>query len=422
MVTDLETWTYPGLYARFAGLFDGKKPWMKVVADLQLQIRANPYSQPQIERENRISYGLAAFDRIGLDGAGSAEWPDVAVAMGFVAQVLTIIDQAADEKGRKAYIGRIRGAFANPSEIRAIRFEHLTAVALFRQGARIDWPELMGGPDRFDILATDRHGTAVEVECKSCSPDKGRAITESEANQFFPHLIERLAPLTSADSAIMVKVRVPKRLPRSPESLGALADEIVQALKAGVSTTATGVQLESRQTSSPMVFLVREPDRITERFNSQVSQVFGHPEGHRALAFNPEKATAICVEVCSERTAGFFSATWDTVKHAVRKQMTKTRPGCLVLRVEGIGKEALEDFLQERPNTLALFAEKVFRDPQHQHLACLAYISDETMNETSPGSMTPQSCTYVLDRKEGPYAGLRIGHNLLGPYKDLHDS
>ncbi|HCF3031500.1 TPA: hypothetical protein NIB68_005945 [Pseudomonas aeruginosa] len=201
-----------------------------------------------------------------------------------------------------------------------------------------------------------------------------------------------------------------------------MADEIVPALKAGVSMTATGVQLESRQSSSSMVFLVREPDRITERFNSQVSQVFGHPEGHRALAFNPEKETAICVEVCSEQTASFFSATWETVKHAIRNQMTKTRPGCLVLRVEGIGKEALEDFLQEQPNTLTLFAEKVFSDPRHQHLACLAYISDETMNETSPGSMTPQSCTYVLDRKEGPYAGLRIGHNLLGPYKDIHDS
>lgn len=422
MVTDLETWTYPSLYARFADLFDGKKPWIKVVADLQLQIRANPFSQPQIERENRISYGLMAFDRFGLDGAGSAEWPDVHVAMGFAAQVLAIIDQAADEKGRKAYVGRIRGAFANPSELRAIRFEHLTAVALFRQGARIEWPELKGGPDRFDILATDRYGTAVEVECKSCSPDKGRAITESEANQFFPHLIERLTPLAKPGDAIMVKVRVPKRLPRSPESLGALADEIVQAIKTGTSTTASGVQLESRQTSSPEIFLMKEPDRIKGLINSQASHDFGHPEGHRALAYNPAKSTAVCVEVCSERTASFFSATWETAKHAIRNQMTKTRPGCLVLRVEGLGKEELEDFLQEGPNTLALFAEKVFSDPQHQHLACLAYVSDETLNETSPGSKTPQSCTYVLDRKEGPYSGLRIGQNLIGPYRVLHDS
>ncbi|WP_068826432.1 hypothetical protein [Pseudomonas sp. BMS12] len=58
MITELEETAFPNLYARFVGLFQGTKPWLTVVEKHQLQIKANPYSQSQIQREYRVESPL----------------------------------------------------------------------------------------------------------------------------------------------------------------------------------------------------------------------------------------------------------------------------------------------------------------------------------------------------------------------------
>jgi hypothetical protein len=415
VITDLEETDFPALYTRFAGLFQGSKPWLKVVEKHQLQIKANPYSQPQIQRENRVAYGLAAFESGGLEHTGSSDWPYVQQAMSFAAQVCEIFDKATDEIGKQGYIGRIRGAFSNPAEMRAIRFEHLTALALYRHGGQIEWPETKNGTERFDILVTYGDGDTFEVECKSCSPDKGKAITEHEATQFFRHLLERLEAVTRPGEVMMVKVRVPKRLPTSEKELSILAAEVFQAIEVGKPSTDQGVLLAFHRYNSPLVTIKDLPPEVVQgQINAQASREFNEVEGYRVLKYSPSKSVAFCVEVCSGRSPEFFDATWATAKHAIQNQMTGTRPGCLVLRLEGMGKEELEQFAQETPNTLAWFATKVLCDDRHQHLACIAFVSDETMAVTSPGSKTPQSCSYVFDRKDGQYANTAICQQLLG--------
>ncbi len=416
MITDIEETAFPALYARFVGLFLGNKPWLNAVQKLQLQIKANPYSQPKIERDNRVAYGLAAFDGGGLDDAGFADWGDVQHAMSFAAQICEIVDRAP-EAGKQGYIGRVRGAFANAAEMRAIRFEHLTALALYRQGCQIEWPETRNGPERFDILVTDSEGDTFEVECKSCSPDKGRAITEHQATQFFRHLLESLEVIVKPDEVLMLKVRVPKRLPTSEKELATLAGEIVQVLNAGASSTAHGVLLAVHRYDAPLATISEmSPKAVMDEVNSLASRAFGSVEGHRALKYLPSTSAVLCVEVCSGRSPEFFDAAWNTAKHAIQAQMTGTRPGCLVLRLEGMDKQALEQFAQERPNALAWFATKVLRDDRHQHLTCLAFVSDETLVVTSAVSKTPQSCSYVFDRKEGQYANTTISQKFLGRY------
>jgi hypothetical protein len=416
VITEIEETVFPAVYARFVGLFQGNKPWLNAVQKLQLQIKANPYSQPKIERDNRVAYGLAAFDGGGLDDAGFADWGDVQHAMSFAAQICEIVDRAP-EAGKKGYIGRVRGAFTNAAEMRAIRFEHLTALALYRQGCQIEWPETSNGPERFDILVTDSEGDTFEVECKSCSPDKGRAITEHQATQFFRHLLESLEVVVKPAEVVMLKVRVPKRLPTSEKELATLAGEIVQVLNAGASSTAHGVLLAAHRYDAPLATISEmSPKAVMGEVNFLASRAFGSVEGHRAFKYLPTTSAVLCVEVCSGRSPEFFDAAWNTAKHAIQAQMTGTRPGCLVLRLEGMDKQALEQFAQERPNALAWFATKVLRDDRHQHLTCLAFFSDETLVVTSPISKTPQSCSYVFNRKEGQYANTTISQKFLGRY------
>ncbi|RNF58639.1 hypothetical protein EFK68_04595, partial [Pseudomonas aeruginosa] len=145
MITDIRETHFPETYARFADLLQSK-PWLKATEKHKLQIKANPFSRSQIYRENRVAYGLSLFEQKGMALAGSEAWPTVQHALSFAAQVCELVDQAQNDAGRQAYLGRIRGAFTNPNEMRAIRFEHLTAMNLFRQGAHIEWPETKKAP------------------------------------------------------------------------------------------------------------------------------------------------------------------------------------------------------------------------------------------------------------------------------------
>lgn len=414
MITDLLDTVFPAVYASFVALFDGQKPWLKTVEKLQLQITANPYSQFQIKRENRIAYGLAIFDDGGMDRIDDAGWPEVQHAMMFAAQVCEIIDQATNEKGRSAYIKRIRGAFANPDELRAIRFEHLNALSFYRQGATIQWPEIVGGTDRFDILATDVDGNVVEVECKSCSPDKGRAITEQAAAQFFPHMIERLQAIARPGELIMVKVRVPKRLPTATEDLADLAAGVSRAILASEALVGDGVSIECHWYDMSLQGAADNLARVNQAINERATLDFNGHEGYRVISYCHGDLAGYCVEVCSERSHSFFEAAWKTAKHAIQNQMTGTRPGMLVLRLEGLSIESLARLAEEGPNNLAKFATMVLLDERHQHLAGVAFVSDETVNETSYASLTPQSNTYVFDRPSGPHSELKLGRNLFG--------
>lgn len=414
VITDLLDTVFPTVYSSFVALFDGQKPWLKTVEKLQLQISANPYSQFQIRRENHIAYGLTTFEDGGMARIDDESWTEVQYAMMFAAQVCEIVEQATDGKGRAAYIKRIRGAFANPNELRAIRFEHLTAIALYRQGASILWPEIAGGTDRFDILATDVDGNVIEVECKSCSPDKGRAITEQAAAQFFPHMIERLQAIAEPGELIMVKVRLPKRLPTATEDLVDLAARVSKAIHAEESLAQDDVSIECHRYEMSLQGAANDPALVNKSINERASLDFNGFEGHRVISYSPDDLAGYCVEVCSDRPHSFFEAAWKTAKHAIQNQMSGTRPGMLVLRLEGLGTETLARLAEDGPNNLAKFATMVLLDERHQHLAAVAFVSDETMNETTYASLTPQSSTYVFDRPSGPFSELSLGRRLFG--------
>lgn len=420
VITDLLDTVFPTVYSSFVALFDGQKPWLKTVEKLQLQISANPYSQFQIRRENRIAYGLATFEDRGMDRIDDESWTEVQHAMIFAAQVCEIVEQATDGKGRDAYIKRIRGAFANPNELRAIRFEHLAAIALYREGASIQWPEITGGADRFDILATDVNGNVIEVECKSCSPDKGRAITEQASAQFFPYMIESLQAIAEPGELIMVKVRLPKRLPTATEDLVDLAARVSMAIHAEESLAQDNVSIECHRYEMWLQGAANDPARVNKSINERASLDFNGSEGHRMISYCPDDLTGYCIEVCSDRPHSFFEAAWKTAKHAIQNQMSGTRPGMLVLRLEGLGTEALARLAEEEQNNLAKFATIVLLDERHQHLVAVAFVSDETMNETTYASLKPQSSTYVVDRPSGPFSELSLGRSLFGLETQTH--
>lgn len=411
MLTDLHESHFPEVYARFTELLQGK-PWLKITEKLRPHLKVNPLNLQRTLDEYGVAYGLTHFDRDGMSLLETEVWPTVQHAMSYAAQVCGLVDSAKDEKGKNAYLGRIRGSFSNPDEMRAIRFEHLTAMALHRRGAQIEWPDECSGPERFDLLVTAEGLQPFEVECKSCSPDKGRPITAKDASEFLNRLTKDLLDVVSPREIFVLKIRVPKRLPTSHKDLDSLAAEVVAAFREGKGSTDAGVLLAHESLAAPAVPV--SSDEMMHVINDAASHVFGVPEGHRAVIYNEKESLSLCIEICSGRSTEFFGAVWETTKHAVQDQMTKMRPGCLALRLEGVSKDELEQLAQETPNSLTWFATKVLSDPRHEHLACLVYVSDEEMVSLNPGSEFGQSSSYVLESQTGKFPNSGIGQLLMG--------
>lgn len=411
MITDLHDHQLEATYDRFVELIGGK-PWLKATDDHQRQFATNPLYEFQVTREYRVAYGLAHFDKMGMSLQDSDLWPTVIHALIFAAQVCELAEKGIDENSRGSYIRRVKGAFRNPDDMRALNFEHLTALSLYKQGARIYWPNDSTGPETYDLLVTTQDGVVIEVECKSNSADKGQPITQQEASEFLNRLLQQLPNTPNAGQVLAVKVRVPKRLPRSNSDIDQLVSEVVEALKAGASTTGGDVTVIQQTIEAPMPLASASLDYIQSVIVDPVNEVFGEAEGYRIVALKGD--SAICLEVASGRAAKIFDAMWKTAKHAVRNQMTKKRPGCLVMRMEGLRREELIRLSIDNPSPLAVFATKVLIDPRHQHLACIAFISDSDLVKLCESQQSEQSVSFVIEQQVGPYANLGLGRLFRG--------
>ncbi len=408
MITDLHDHQLEATYARFVELLGGK-PWLKVTQDHQFQFTANPLSEVQITREYSVAYGLASFDQKGMALQGSSEWSTALHGLTFAAQACQLAENDFDERSRRSFIGRVRGAFSNPDDMRALRFEMLTALSLYKQGARIHWPESTEGPETFDILATTKDGLEVEVECKSISADKGRPIKERDAGELFNRLLRKLPVTHKAGELLLVKIQIPEKLSKSHAELDRLASGIADAFKASRSEASENIFINQKVVEAPFLFDPKSDDYIRFAIGELADRASGPAEGHRAIAYSSGSKTGLCIEITSTQASQVLEAMRQTANRAVRKQMTGTRPGCLVLRMEGLSRESLIQLASEDPNPLAFFATEILKDPRHQHLACIAFVSDSDLIPISETTQTEQSVSYVFDQQVGPLAGLGLG-------------
>jgi len=272
MLAEVHEVNFPDIYARFVELIPDK-PWLKATSQLQMQLRANPLSAERIGSAFMIAYGLSHFEYGGMSILGSEVWPSVQLAMGFAAQVCGLVSKAQNERGRKAYLGRVSGAFANPIDMRALRFEHLTAMTLHKRGAQIEWPDESFGDETFDILASAEGFLSFEVECKSCSADKGRPITESEASEFLYRMMRKLTSVLGPKELMALKVRVPKRLPTSHKAIDTLVAEVMAAIRDGQGSTKSGALLAFSRIMTPDD--VADPQALTHLVSGLAAREWG---------------------------------------------------------------------------------------------------------------------------------------------------
>jgi hypothetical protein len=99
----------------------------------------------------------------------------------------------------------------------------------------------------------------------------------------------------------------------------------------------------------------------------------------------------------------------DSAKHAIRRQMSGDRPGCLFIRLEGMSHEAMKSVSAAQPNVLSVFATKILSNDRHKHVAAIVFVSDSEWLETPGKPQLGQSCTYVFNNPGGSFPNFGIG-------------
>lgn len=404
MRTDLKDSEFPELYQNILDLFPDK-PWQKRVSDLQHQINENPLAEQWIRQVNVVAYGLVAFDPHGQSSIDFDSWDSIKQAMIFISQVLNIHNVSHPDNARML-LGRIRGAFNNPDDMRGIRFELMVATHLFRQGCSITWSDEHRGNETFDFLV-DRPGKAsLEVECKTLSADKGQPIAKNIALAFINRLlpkIEQSLPLQGR-SMHAISLVFQGRIPRDTIAQENMATAVAEAINRSDNFLNNVCSIQLKAVNLETFREAPEPNTLRQLSN----QLLGYEPAYQAIEFLGE-ARYLALRIQSVVPSKLESAVNDLAKRAIRKQLTRKRPGCLVMRIESHSKASLEKLAKNERNWLAEVATKLLQNPSHTHLAAVVFVSEPSVAVMTNSSETEQSRTYVFTSQQENHS--RLGLN-----------
>ncbi|MDH1561438.1 hypothetical protein ACSMFQ_11360 [Ectopseudomonas chengduensis] len=407
MLTNLLVNDFPSVYAALVEAFP-HKPWLRRTETLDQHARSTPLQHALARKNNGIAYSLSLFDQHGLGLMDTPDEPEIIVALCLMAQALALT-KASDGRARSRLLKRLEGAFRNPDDMRALQMELHTATHLHRLGSRVEWSDECSGQETYDMLIISSSGQEVEVECKTWSEDKGVAITAEQAAGLLQHLDgikTKLIEIVKPGEVLAVTFTVAAGLPRGEPEQRRLALDLVEAIVESQTEKVDAGQISFLKLPAPLIRQLEADDRIT--YCSQlVDAAAGPAVGYRAVIGDRQRA--IVVELRSERVSKKFSRMLKDAKHAIRDQMTGTRPGCLVVRLEGISGPELLERITEAGSVPTVFAHALFQDEQHEHLDCIVWMSDPALQELAPGIGSSQSVSYVMRRSQGRYSNLNLG-------------
>lgn len=409
MITDLHDSDFPETYDRLVKLFP-ERPWLKRVDLLRHQITGNPLQADVIRRDNCISYGLASWEQYRFDVPNDVEWEDVLTAMAFVAQVLELCDIAnTDSNCMRAFSGRVHGAFREPAEMRAMQFELHVAVALHRRGCKITWTDESSGTETYDMLVQPVGMPEFELECKSFAIDKGQVNPHSAVTSLLDKLLPRIEQGLPVKPKMLtvLDVELFDKIPVNHTVLDSTAQRIAEAIWSGA-TVVDGVcelslQFLDLRNCPPNV----EIDQGLAM--AIVEKVLGSDASCQVARRFSSDSWGI-LRIRNSRESRFFQAVEKVAKDAVRRQLTGTRPGCLAMQLHGAtGAQLIELAMDEEHNGCTKLAMNLLKSPRHEHLACVAFVSQQQLTRLSETSRAGQGTAYYFDSKVGRFPDLGIG-------------
>ena len=162
--TDLYIDEVPDILRRLQSLLGGQ-PWADRARAVGADMKGRPYLADHLRTENAIPLALDDWYARHNQGVVRIDDRSYYPAYRFAAQAVSMIENIPVER-RPSFVGRIRGAFGNPDDLRAIELEFAIATHFLHRDSAVAWPE-MEGSGRVDLRIDGIGKDGLEVEMKS---------------------------------------------------------------------------------------------------------------------------------------------------------------------------------------------------------------------------------------------------------------
>jgi hypothetical protein len=402
-VTEIQGDQFPGVFDAFEEAV-GADAWLKRTRALDAEIRGKPLLAEHIRSENRVAYALQGLTeqkkRNGRLTEVRVESPADYETYALVTQSMSLFEVLPKAAARRL-ARRLNGAFRNPDDLRGLQFEWLIATHLVERRFAIEFPTEAEGT--FDFVAT-QDGLAVDVECKSISPDKGRPIHRRDAFEIYSLLLPTCRAFAMhLRKGLLVRVTVPRRLPTSHRDRQHLSDQIRRCIVSGRDVTDADLEVrlfDFDVGASPLLPYPPSLDRLREFFERQ----FGIQNRELfTLYSNSDRAIVICLE--SRIADRPIDATMDSVKDAADRQLSGNRAGVVCVKFEDLTSDELAEIGAEsgRPSGLRIAASNLLNARRTSHLVCLAFFADGPVRQIADNTVTRGGLSYFFENRDSTH-------------------
>lgn len=406
---ELQTNEIPDLFVRFRDAID-ERYWLKRITLIKEDIRGHSFLSDFLETENEIAFALARCSnlvhRYGRIPMQEAENRGLYSAMSLAAQVLSIMENSSKEEAAKL-VQRIRGAFKNPDDMRAIQLELMAATHFVHRGHTVGWPE-MEGLGRFDLLIEDIGNNGLEVECKSISEDKGRKIHHREALEFH-HLIKPGLQVLSRklQFGISVVLTISERLPIMYKQKQALAKQVIDSVIAS-NNIVLGDGSDIRISEFDMKNLVTSQTESGTKISREVIDQITATNNREVMILG-NKQGAIVFVLQSRQDDTMLEYVFDTVSESAKNQISKRRPALFLVGLHGIEAESLlsiaaqDNDPTQPPTALRLAVSNYLAKQNRDHVIGIGFLSKGSLNPELNGVVKGGGSAYIFPKKESSF-------------------
>jgi hypothetical protein len=413
LTIELHTRDIPETYARFAKEI-GERHWKHRAAALKQEVKGNPFLERLHLQDDAITFQLEHLRAMQakFGGVPVAAYNDHEHFPGasFAAQVLSVLD-ASDAMLADRFRGRVRGAFRNPAEMRAMRLELMTATHFLRAARKVSWPEMSSAPVQgvgvADLLIEDLGPNGLEVECKSFSEEKGRRIGRRQALEFYWLLKSRhWDRLQRIKTGVLAVVTVPRSVPHPYKERVALVDAVARCVlhygpgkyeEQGARVTVSELDVR-RLAGMPAGASVQElrdvMDQLTGTRNKE-TVVIATPRGG-----------AVVLAVQSEEDDTLLHGIFETLRSSASRQFSGTRAGMFVAGLDGLTTEQMLDIAQRDqdpsavPTGLRMHTSRFLESANRDFLVGVTFLSASSLRPSVSNVQDSGGTAYYFPKKD----------------------